>query len=110
VVVLLHPVSTLKTSLVNVKIVVSVSPRLKNGEWKSESVQDRFEKKLSCWIGKLLSNEDRLVLINAVLTSMSMFMLSFLEISKGVSKRLNFFRSRFFWQSDNHKRKYRLTK
>jgi hypothetical protein len=39
-----------------------------------------------------------------------MFMLSFLEIPKGVCKRLDFFRSRIFWQSDGHKRKYRLTK
>ena len=39
-----------------------------------------------------------------------MFMLSFLEIPKGVGKRLDFYRSRFFWQSDETKRKYRLTK
>jgi hypothetical protein len=37
-------------------------------------------------------------------------MVSFLEISKGVRKRLDFCRSRFFWQSDGHKKKYRLTK
>jgi hypothetical protein len=39
-----------------------------------------------------------------------MFMLSFLEIPKGVRKRLDFYRSRFFWQNDQLKRKYRLTK
>ena len=39
-----------------------------------------------------------------------MFMLSFLEIPKGVLKRLDFYRSRFFWQSDQNKQKYRLTK
>jgi hypothetical protein len=37
-------------------------------------------------------------------------MLSFLEIPVGVRKRLNFYRSRFFWQSDENKKKYRLTK
>jgi hypothetical protein len=37
-------------------------------------------------------------------------MLSFFEIPKGVRKRLDFFRSRFFWQSDGHKKKYRMTK
>ena len=36
--------------------------------------------------------------------------MSFFEIPKGVCKKLDFFRSRFFWQSDNHKRKYRLAK
>jgi hypothetical protein len=39
-----------------------------------------------------------------------MFMLSFLEIPKGVRKRLDFYRSWFFWQNDQLKRKYRLTK
>jgi hypothetical protein len=37
-------------------------------------------------------------------------MLSFLQIPKGVLKRLDFYRSRFFWQGDEEKRKYRLTK
>jgi hypothetical protein len=32
-----------------------------------------------------------------------------LEIPVGVRKRLDFYRSRFFWQSDEAKRKYRLT-
>jgi hypothetical protein len=35
--------------------------------------------------------------IISVLTSLPMFMLSFSEISKGVQKRLEFYRSRFFW-------------
>jgi hypothetical protein len=39
-----------------------------------------------------------------------MFMLSFFEIPKGVRKRLDFFRACFFWQSDGHKREYRLTR
>ena len=37
-------------------------------------------------------------------------MLSFLEIPTGVLIRLDFYRSRFFWQSDQDKQKYRLTK
>jgi hypothetical protein len=82
--------------------------RLLNKEWNP--VENRFEKKLGCWLGKLLSYGDRLILINLVLTSLPMFMLSFLEIPKGVQKRLDFYCSRFFWQSDEHKRKYRLTK
>jgi hypothetical protein len=39
-----------------------------------------------------------------------MFMLSFLEIPKGVRKRLDFYRSQFFWQNDQLKKKYRLTR
>jgi hypothetical protein len=82
--------------------------RLTNGQWKP--AEDRLDKKLSSWTGKMLSYGDCLVLINSVRTSLPMFMLSFLEIQKGVCKRLDFFRLKFFWQSDGHKRKYRLTK
>ena len=82
--------------------------KLKNGEWKP--IEDRFERKLSSWISKLLSYGDRLILINSVLASLPTFMLSFLEIPKGVRKRLDFYRSRFFWQSDEQKKKYRLTR
>ena len=50
------------------------------------------------------------MLINSVLSSLPMYMMSFFEIPKGVRKKLDYFRSRFFWQSDEHKRKYRLAK
>ena len=41
-------------------------------------------------------------------TSLPMFMMSFFELPKGVREKIDSFRSRFFWQSDHHKRKYRL--
>ena len=52
----------------------------------------------------------RLVLINSVLTSLAMFMLSFFQVPKQVLERLDYYRSRFFWQSEEHKKKYRLAK
>jgi hypothetical protein len=55
---------------------------LRNGKWKP--AEDTFEKKLDSWTGKLLSYDDRLILINAVLTSVPIFMLSFLELPDGV--------------------------
>jgi hypothetical protein len=55
-----------------------------------------LKQKLGNWIEKLLSYGDRLILINLVLTSLPMFILSFFEIPKGVRKRLDFYRSRFF--------------
>lgn len=82
--------------------------KLSNGDWKM--IEQRFEKKLSSWKGKHLSVGGRLVLINSVLTSLAMFMVSFLEVPRGVLEKLEYYRSRFFWQADNHKRKYRLTK
>ncbi|MFB5604543.1 MAG: hypothetical protein ACE5RK_09090, partial [Candidatus Nitrosomaritimum aestuariumsis] len=52
----------------------------------------------------------RLVLINSILTSMVLLMLSFFEVPRGVLERIEYFRSRFFWQHDDHKKKYRLAK
>jgi len=37
-------------------------------------------------------------------------MMSFFEIPKGVLKKLDHFRSRFFWQSSSDKQKYRLAR
>jgi hypothetical protein len=82
--------------------------KLRNVEWKT--VEERIEKKLSSWKGKYLSFGGRLVLINSVLTSLTMFMLSFFEVPKGVLQKIEYYRSRFFWQSDNQKKKYRLIK
>jgi hypothetical protein len=39
-----------------------------------------------------------------------MYMMSFFRIPKGVLEKLDYYRSRFFWQCDEHKRKYRLAK
>ena len=57
-----------------------------------------------------MSYGGRLILINKVLTSMPMFLLSFFEVPIGVRKRLDFYRSRFYWQSDDLKRKYRFAR
>jgi hypothetical protein len=39
-----------------------------------------------------------------------MFMMSFFRIPKGVLERLDYYRSRFFWQCAEHKKKYRLAR
>jgi len=72
-------------------------------------VEERFQTWLSSWKGKLLLVGGRLVLINSMLSSLSMLMMSFFRIPKGVLKKLDYYRSRFFWQGDGHK-KYRLVK
>jgi hypothetical protein len=72
-------------------------------------MESRFVSKLGCWRSKMISYDDWLVLINSVLTSLPIFMLSFMEIPKGVRKRLDYFRSNFLWQSDENK-KYRLSR
>ncbi|WVZ84109.1 LOW QUALITY PROTEIN: hypothetical protein U9M48_031171 [Paspalum notatum var. saurae] len=70
---------------------------LVNKDWKH--TQDRFEKMLRGSKGKLLSVGGRLVLINSVLS-----------IPRKVYKKLEYLRSRFYWQNDEHKKKYRLLK
>jgi hypothetical protein len=82
--------------------------KLSNKDWAA--VEERFQKKLASWKGKVLSSGGRLVLINSVLSSLPMFMMSFFRIPKGVLSRLNYYRSRFYWQCDEHKKKYRLAK
>jgi hypothetical protein len=88
---------------------IPMSPRkLSNGDWRM--VEERFQKKLSSWKGKMLSSGGRLVLVNSVLSSLPMYMMSFFGIPKGVLEKLDYYRSRFFWQCDEHKKKYRLAK
>jgi intein-encoded DNA endonuclease-like protein len=52
----------------------------------------------------------RLVLINSVLSSLPLYMLSFFEIPRKVLEKIDFLRSRFYWQSEDEKKKYRLAK
>jgi hypothetical protein len=64
---------------------------LSNKDWRL--VEERFQKKLSSWKGKVLSSGGQLVLINSVLSSLPMFMLSLFRIPKGVHEKLDFCRS-----------------
>jgi hypothetical protein len=82
--------------------------RLTIAEWKL--VEERLQKRLSSWKGKLLSIGGRLILINSVLTNLVLHMVSFFLLPKGVLRKLDYYRSRFFWQGDNENKKYRLTK
>jgi hypothetical protein len=82
--------------------------KLRNADW--QGLIERIEKKLSSWKGKHLSVGGRLVLINSVLTSLPMYMLSFFEVPREVLHKLDYLRSRFFWQADDQKKKYRLAK
>jgi hypothetical protein len=54
--------------------------KLMNKDWKH--VEERFQKRLNCWRSKMLSVGGRLVLLNSVLSSLPMFMLSFFEVPK----------------------------
>ena len=62
--------------------------KIANKEWSQ--IEERFQKKLSSWKGKLLSVGGRLALINSVLSNLPMFMVSSFRIPKGVLKRLGY--------------------
>jgi hypothetical protein len=59
--------------------------------------------------GQTFSVGGWLILINSILTSLVMCMLSFFEVPS-VLEKIDYFRSRFYWQSDEHKKKYRLAR
>jgi hypothetical protein len=67
-------------------------------------IEERIEKKLSSSKGKYLLMGGRLVLINSVLSSLPMFMLSFFKILKGIIEKIDYFRSRFFWKNNSKKK------
>lgn len=88
---------------------IPMSPRkMSNKDWGL--IGERFWQKLSSWKGKVLSAGGRLVSINSMLSSLPMFFMSSSRIPKGILKKLDYYRSRFFWQCDEHKKKYRLAK
>jgi hypothetical protein len=82
--------------------------KISNSDWKM--IEQRIEKKLSSWKGKLLLVGGRLVLINLVLPTLVEFMLSFFEVPRGILEKIDYYKSWFYWQSDKHKKKYRLAK
>jgi hypothetical protein len=57
-------------------------------------VYERFAHKLSRWKGKMLSMGDKLTLVNACLCSIPLYMMSFLEVPKGVLKKWDMYRKK----------------
>ncbi|KAG8060373.1 hypothetical protein GUJ93_ZPchr0002g26796 [Zizania palustris] len=80
--------------------------RITNCDWRI--CENKVEKRLSCWKGKLLDIGSRLILLNSCISSIPLYMLSFYEIPKGVLKRIDACRSRLLWQEGQGARKYHL--
>jgi len=76
--------------------------KLSNRDWKV--IEERFEKKLSAWKVKLLTVEGRQVLINLMLSSLPMFVMSFLTTKRSVQK-VELLLIKIFSQNDQHKKK-----
>jgi hypothetical protein len=71
-------------------------------------VEEKFAKKISGWKGNLLSIGDRVTLVNACLTSICLYMLSFLEAPKGFIQRTDIHRKRMVWQELDDRKIYHL--
>jgi hypothetical protein len=67
-----------------------------------------MKNKLGCWQGKMLDMGTRVLLINACLSSIPLYMLSFYRLPMGVHKIFSIYRSRFLWQEEQGVRKYHL--
>lgn len=52
----------------------------------------------------------RITLVQARLTNIPLFMMSFYPIPKGVIKKVDFYRARLVWQEDEDIKKYYLVK
>ena len=61
--------------------------KILNSDWKA--VEERFEKGFNSWNAKHVSYSGRLILINSVLSSLPMFIISFFRITKGVITKLD---------------------
>jgi hypothetical protein len=71
-------------------------------------VENKIENRCAVWQGRLLNIAAKLTLVQACLSNMPLYMMSFYKISVGVRKRADYFRARLVWQEDKDKRKYHL--
>jgi hypothetical protein len=61
-----------------------------NTHWKPH--EDKIEKRLGCYQGKLLYMGSRVNLLNAYVSTSPLYMLSFYRVHVGVRKRMDIFR------------------
>lgn len=80
--------------------------RLKNSVW-NPSVE-KMEKIMGGWLGRFLNIAGRTSLINSSLTSLTLFMLSFYGLPKGIKKKYDRPRASFLWSGEKEKLKYHL--
>jgi hypothetical protein len=82
--------------------------RLAVSKW--DPIAEKMGKKLSGWKGNMLSHGDRLTLVNACLSSITLYMLSFMEAPKGFLMKADIIRITMIWPELEDKKKYHLVK
>ncbi|MBA0764641.1 hypothetical protein Gotri_013968, partial [Gossypium trilobum] len=70
-----------------------------------ESIVDRVRKKLSSWMSRSLSWAGKVVLINVVLSSLSIFFMSLFNAPVTIIKKINKIRRNFLWGNTKGKNK-----
>jgi hypothetical protein len=80
--------------------------KLLNSYWKP--AEEKMEKKLRCWQGKMMDIGSKVILLNSCLTSIIFYVMSFYRLPVGVRKRCDFYRGRLLWQEEQGIRKYYL--
>ncbi|KAF7833177.1 ribonuclease H [Senna tora] len=70
-----------------------------------QTIYSNLQDKLQSWKGKLLSIVGRLTLIKSVLTSMSLYHLSYYKLMKAEAMKCDSLLARFFWGSDRQRNK-----
>jgi hypothetical protein len=69
-----------------------------------ESLIDKIDKRLQGWKGKLLSLGGRVTLLNAVLSSIPLYWLSFYRMPRQIMSKIDRIRRRFLWSGTSRKR------
>jgi hypothetical protein len=82
--------------------------RLAISKW--DPIVEKMGKKLSGWKVNMLSAGDVLTLVNTYLSSITLYMLYFLEAPKGFIQKSDIIRKRMIWQEMEEKKKYHFVK
>jgi hypothetical protein len=73
-----------------------------------QPILDKIIKRIAGWMGKLLSYRGRLVLLQACIASIPMYLLSFLKFPKWAIAAINYQMAHFFWNNIGESHKYHL--
>ena len=73
-----------------------------------QPIRDKIIKRIAGWMGKLLSYSAKLVLLQACIASIPMYLLSFLKFPKWAIEAIKSQMAHFFWDNVGDSHKYHL--
>jgi hypothetical protein len=75
-----------------------------------QGLPTRMTKRLDPWKGKFMTSSGKLILTNSCLSNLPMYVMRFYMLPKGVHKKMDTVRSKFFWQGARDQFKYHMAK